>query len=443
VDVAARPGLLAGVTAGLALAFGALAASSPRLALGALLGLAFVALAVFDIAAGVAVFAILAVGENMSLIAATPVIKLTGIVLLVVMIGKHAPLFLLVREQPAIAIAATFLVGWALVSSIWAPDSGVALQSAFRFALNTIFLFIVYGAVRDLKHARMLAYSIIVGATLVSLYGAQSLSSGGHAVTDATGDPNYLASILVPALMMTLFLVVGSTRPRVRMALIGSAIIMGVAIFLTGSRGGLVSLAVALIMAVILAGEWRGRILSFVAAVVILGVGYLAFFAPPEIVSHVTNFTARGGAGRADLWKVATSVAERDPVLGAGAGNFRVVAPAYAAETVDLPQVQQIVGTPNVVHNTYLSLLAELGVPGLLAFLFIAAAATASAARSVRIARFRGDRQLELLGRGTLVALVALFSAFFFLTGEYQKFLWLFLGLGIALSSIAQRQHRL
>jgi hypothetical protein len=38
-----------------------------------------------------------------------------------------------------------------------------------------------------------------------------------------------------------------------------------------------------------------------------------------------------------------------------------------------------------------------------------------------------------------MVALLALFTAFLFLTGEYQKYLWLFLGLAIALQAVALR----
>ena len=211
---------------------------------------------------------------------------------------------------------------------------------------------------------------------------------------------------------------------------------------MTGSRGGLVALAVALLAALALGGTFRRTIGTVVAVVILTGGAYFVFIAPPSSVQHVTHFTAGGGAGREDLWKVAASVAQREPTLGVGAGNFQVVEPSYAAQTINLTHVQQIVDTPNVVHNTYLSLLAELGIPGLLAFLYIAAAALASTAQSIRIARLAQNRELEFLIRGTLVALLALFAAFFFLTGEYQKYLWLFLGLGIALRSIAVRSSR-
>ena len=412
---------------------------SPAYALAGILGLGFVTLVAYDIAAGVAAFSIIVIGENVSVVGAgSPLIKLAGGVLMIFMLRKHVPILLLLRERPAMACAAVFFVTWAGASSVWAQDPNLALGSAFRFALDVMFLFVVYGAVRERRHVRWLAYSFVAGAVITSFVGAAGLVATGR-LAGANGDPNYFASILVPALALAAFALAGSARSHVRTVMGVSLVCIGGAVFLTGSRGGLVSLAVSFVIAVIVGGPFRKHIVAALAAVLILGVGYYAFVASPAAVARLTYFTAEGGSGRTDLWKVATSVAADRPLLGAGAGNFQVVEPAYAAETRNLSQVQEIVDTPNVVHNTYLSILAELGPPGLLAFLFIAGSAIASTAQSIRTARAAGNRELEFLGRGTLVALAGLFTAFFFLTGEYEKYLWLFIGLGAALSSVASR----
>jgi O-antigen ligase len=422
---------------GLAIPFGALAVTAPEYALMGLLGLAFVALCLYDVAAGVAAFAVLAVGENVPVIADSPAIKLAGLVLLVVVIEKQR-LLLLLHEQPATAAAAVFFVTWAAASSIWAADSSVALNSASRFALNVVFLFIVYGAVRERKHVEWLVWAFVSGAVAISLYGASGLTAG-HIVTGVTGDPNYFASILVSALALTAFGLAAESEPRKRLLLGVAATCIGIALFLTGSRGGLVSLAVLLVAAMVFGGPARKTIATAAAVLLVVGTGYYVFFAPPDLVGHVTNFTAGGGAGRADLWKVAATAAGRQPLLGVGAANFQVVESAYAAGTINLPQVQQIVDTPNVVHNTYLSVLTELGIPGLVAFVFMAGAAVASTLKTIKITLASRDTQLEYIARGTMVALLALFTAFLFLTGEYQKYLWLFLGLAIALQAVALR----
>lgn len=421
----------------LAVPFGMLAVVAPSYAIAGLLGLAFVALSFYNVAGGVAAFAVLAIADTIPLVANTPAVKLAGLILLVVMIERQK-LTLLVRERPRTACAAIFFVTWATASSIWATDATVALNSAYRFALNAVFLFIVYGAIRERRHVRWLVFAFIGGAVMMSLYGASGLRAG-HVVTGATGDPNYFASILVSALALTAFALAVSSDRRLRVALIGSIVCLSGALLLTGSRGGLIAAAVMAVSAVIFGGAARKNIAIACCAIAMVGTCYYAFFASDALVSHVTNFTSGGGAGREDLWKVAASAAGRQPLLGVGASNFPIVESAYAATTINLPQVQQIVDTPNVVHNTYLSVLTELGIPGLVAFLLMVGASVVSAFRSIRIASGAGDTELEFFARGTLVALLSLLTAFFFLTGEYQKYLWLFLGLAVAMQAVALR----
>ena len=92
-----------------------------------------------------------------------------------------------------------------------------------------------------------------------------------------------------------------------------------------------------------------------------------------------------------------------------------------------------------VVHNTYLELLAELGPLGLLSFVAIAVAAIVATINAIRISSAIHDIELEYFARGTLVAIVGLLTAVTFLSGEYEKHLWLMLGLGFATLAAATR----
>jgi hypothetical protein len=58
--------------------------------------------------------------------------------------------------------------------------------------------------------------------------------------------------------------------------------------------------------------------------------------------------------------------------------------------------------------------------------------------RAVRAFTRSGDTDLELIGRGLLVALAGMLAASFFLSAEYEKQLWLLLGFAIALTTLTR-----
>ena len=97
---------------------------------------------------------------------------------------------------------------------------------------------------------------------------------------------------------------------------------------------------------------------------------------------------------------------------------------------------------PHVAHNTYLEILDELGVPGLLAFLTIVIASIGSALRAARLYERAGDAKMELLSRSLALGVIALLSADFFISNEYEHLLWLLLALPAALLAVARSETR-
>jgi putative inorganic carbon (HCO3(-)) transporter len=428
------------VAALFALPFGALAATSPTLAVAGLLGLAFVALALYDVAAGLAAFVVLALMEQAPPVAGSPVIKLAGAFLVLLLVRKQLRILRLVQYRPGVALVAVLFCAWAGASAFWAQDPDAAVASAARFALGAIFLFAVYGAVRDRRHLVWLAYSFVLGALVTAVLGRAGpapLEGETSRLAGGVGNPNELASIIVAALALAAFGVAGTRRRSAQVFLGVSFCVLLFALFATGSRGGLVALVVAVFAAVALARPARRRAIGVVAIALASALFYYALIAPPELRQHVTGFTEEGGAGRKDLWLVAASVATDNPVLGAGAGNFRIVEASFAAEAINLSQIRFIVDSPQVAHNMFLGISADLGVVGLFLFLLLLGAVFSSALRAVGAASRLDDRELEFLGRGVVVALIGVLVTAMFGSFEYEKHLWLLLGMATALSAVA------
>ena len=193
-----------------------------------------------------------------------------------------------------------------------------------------------------------------------------------------------------------------------------------------------------LVFTLVLAGPVRPRAVVAVLAIAAVGVTYLAVLAPAATLERVTNFQNAGGTGRSDLWNVALRVAEDHPVLGVGAGNFILVEPEYSASGINISRIDIVFDQTKVVHNTFLQLQTELGAIGLAAFLLVVGAAVVGSFRS--ISRMRGvPLDVELLVRGFTVGLLGVLAAYSFESSQYEKQLWLMLGVGLAIPSILRR----
>jgi O-antigen ligase len=91
------------------------------------------------------------------------------------------------------------------------------------------------------------------------------------------------------------------------------------------------------------------------------------------------------------------------------------------------------------VHNTYLEIAAELGTVGILLLLGLFGVVFGATRRGVQRAAQQGQQAFELMGRGLFVGAAGMLTAFFFLSAEYEKELWLTLGLLLAFANIARQ----
>jgi O-antigen ligase len=439
---ATRERIATGLVAALAVPIGAVAVLSPAAAVAGVVSIAFVATAVVNLAAGVAVFAtvtffVLIPGLGASFVS---VVKLAGAALLL-SLGRKIGRRTLLHAHPVLAALAITLVMWAFASALWAPDVVRARGRAFTLLLSLVLVFVVYAAIRKPRHARWLVHGYVAGAVLSALVGLIAPApdeDSASRLSGGIGDPNELALVLVPGLALAFFALRGARSTLERWWLVASATAMAFALLETGSRGGLIALAAAFAVALILGGRERLKVLGALVGFAALAVTYFALAAPGELRSHVADFTTGGGSGRTDLWSIARQVAADHPVLGVGIGNFETVEAQYASRA-DLPSIDLVIDEPHVVHNTYLELLAELGVVGLTCFVALVAGAVVLGWRAVRSFARMGATELELLARGLLVGLAGMLTASFFLSAEYEKQLWLLLGFAVALLGIAER----
>jgi O-antigen ligase len=439
------PRVLAAI--GGAVAVGVGASASPSITLAAAGGLLIAVVGFRNLALGVVLLTLLTFfdrGTALAGVGLTPV-KLVGAIVtlmwLPLVIDRSARSPMLFREHPFLAAAAITFSGWMIASIAWAPDASTAVGGAFRVIQNVLLVFIVFSAVTEIKHIWWLTSAFIAGTVgtvflgLIGIYRAGPVND--YRLTGGFDDPNQLGAAIVPAIVLSGFAFLALPRQKRRWLLLLALPLLGKALFRTESQFAIIALAFGFLLALFYAGPGRRYVAAAVAAGVLFVGAYYTFYQPP--VLFTTMFSTQNTSGRVDLWKVATQMAKTRPLTGIGVDNFSVLEPSYALSDLNLPRVDIIAGRPHAVHNTYLETLTELGAVGLALLLALMAAPIVLGIRAVRAFGGAQDRSTELLVRGFVVAAIAMDAAFFDFSAEVEKQLWLFVGLGAAIASIARR----
>jgi O-antigen ligase len=437
--------------AGLAMFVGLLAGYDPKFAIAASFGIAFALVVFANLTAGLALFSFLSFLEVFGQSSVLSVGKLGGLVLamgwLAVVVTRDQARDSFITEYPGVSLILGLFLGWVALSALWAEATPVVLGAFGRFLLNVILFMIVFTAIRTREQAVMVVGGFVAGAATAAVYGLvfathQRVGYGGR-ITGAGLDPNELASVLVAGIALSIGVAAClKHRPGLRIATLFGGGFCFLAALLTGSRGGIVAMACMLIAALFIAGRWRGRILVAGVLAVVIGTYYIAALAPAEIRERIAssgNGQTREMEGRTTLWEIADRMIEAHPVNGVGAGNFEVSSKHYLLQPGAIYRSDVVIREPQVAHNTYLHITAELGVVGLAMFAAVLVFSVGCAIRAAGHFRDRGDPSGEALARCIAIAMIGVLVADTFISQQFNKQLWMLLGIGPAILAVARR----
>ncbi len=350
----------------------------------------------------------------------------------------------LVAEHPGLVWSLVAFLGWSTISLAWATSRSLVIFETYSLLLDSLLLPIVFAAVNERRDALMIVVAFIIGAVGSATYGLvhplpASAQDAGR-LAGALGEANQQATVLVAAIALSLA-VLGAARrsPILLLLTILGAFLAFFGLVDTLSRAGLLSFGCVLLAGVFVGGRWRPYFVALtLVAVAAVGVYYFAIAS----VNAKNRVTMTDTSGRTSLWTVGLRAFEAHPILGVGSDNFQDVSIHYLDRPGEIAEAQVIVDTPKVVHNIYLEQLADLGIPGLITLLAVFGCVIASAWRAARIFERIGDRQLELLSRCTILALVGFMTADFFASELTSKQLWIVIALCPALLKLARTAER-
>lgn len=347
-----------------------------------------------------------------------------------------------------LVVALFFLSVTSVLFSIWKSNT-------LRFNLNVVLtvcvsFLLVAKVLSNWREVKGFIKSIVVAGVSLAVIGIVSFTGGRLEVTQSY-DPNDIAYVLVSILPLGLAIALISSGLARALWFLSCLLLIAV-VLLTQSRGGLLALG-----AIALSMVWKpfvirssrhakqretGKRLWIILLIAALLAGSFTML-PPDARERFAsllslqsdyNLDMSNETGRLALWTRSVTAAIDRPI-GYGSGNFAAVDGMTG-------------GRYKAAHNSFILVFVELGVVGLLLFIWLYVVSF-RVLRAV-IATFSNNRdgatdayEKAVMSRGLELSLLGTCVAGFFLSQTYSNLLWLILGVVAALSAQLPRSGTL
>lgn len=262
--------------------------------------------------------------------------------------------------------------------------------------------------------------------------GATGLAAGGF-----LGDANDFALALNIIIPFGFFLAFSVKGRLAKLVLVGFFFIYVIGVVVTFSRSGFLTL-VATIASCLLISK---RYLYAMVLVSALAVG-LIFYAPSGYLDRINTITELDeqdtGYGRLQLWKAGLLMMLDRPLNGVGLDAY---SSAYGRKYMS--QVEHYTAKWHVAHSGYITMGAELGIFGLVLYLYLMYLIFKE---NARIRSFLVERRLSTssyyyFSNALTVSLITHMVGSTFLSACYYPHLYLLVSLTVALGEIVKKKH--
>ena len=313
----------------------------------------------------------------------------------------------------------------------WRP----AMSMPLLFVPFSWFLvyYLITNIVDSIERFFVFTLSFLLYSVKMAQHGARGfLETGGQfREWGATGAPGWFQNSGEFAIQMCIFfsmslmffLVLRKNWGKVKQLVFLSFPMMAViSVVASSSRGGQLALGggIGWLMMKSLMTKHRGKAVGAAVLVAICA----AILIPPEQWTRFSEMgTDQTSTTRITYWKHGLEIMRKYPVLGIGYENWIPYYMVNISRDVQLP------------HNIFIQAAAELGYPGLFAFLLLIYLTVTTNYRTRKLARQLpdGGRFITAMAHGLDSALMGYLIAGFFVTVLYYPFFWINLAFTVSL----------
>ncbi len=366
-----------------------------------------------------------------------------------------------------------FLTGFTLfhlASTTWADQPALA-DARFEEFFKALALYsLIVLLMRTPARARMAVWTMVGAGALLGILGLILLATGaedafaglarasqgqiygdvfGLRLAGPLGDPNFFAQILLVLVPFALFLSWDDPSRRGRFCAVLCLFSILAATIMTYSRGGAIAL-VFVVSASFVAHGFNWRRMAVVGLPLILAAALLVPSGFRERLTTIGHLfpddavlvdTDSSVEERMVLMGTAWEMMVANPLLGVGGGNYTARFGEYAERFGSVARDYQDPDASRYAHNLYLEVGAETGCVGLGLFLGALLVAFVSLGRGRELLREAGEGQVSALARAVQISLAGYLISGLFLHGDFERYLWLLLGMAGALHAMGRLGH--
>lgn len=301
--------------------------------------------------------------------------------------------------KSTLALCLTFFWLWLALSLAWSTAPNISVIN-FWWVGSLAMVFWLYTLTPDRdalwSHASMILLVLGLVAALMAIYQVQVYGEQARSVFETRNThAAFLNIIALPASAYLLRLMTGNVVPRhYVMALSIVLYILFLSIFMTASRGATLSLIIGLSVLVVLTFRHCSRrsiillvvlsLFAFLAAKILPGTGGVS----GELGGRLPGLLQ--DSGRRIIWESSWNLLKDSPWYGIGLGLFYLAYPPYRNPADNSGGF--------FVHNDYLQIWIEAGLPGLFLLLLVLISALWLFVRTLVKTHMNKDTRVELAG---------------------------------------------
>ncbi len=263
-----------------------------------------------------------------------------------------------VRAPGAIHIQLIVLICLVGASILWTVDRLKTVTELLTYGQLLAMVWLIWELAPDMSRQLKLMEAYVAGCVVCAAGTFHAYANGvafGNRYSAEGMNPNELAIAMAIGIPFAWHVASQVSRRVARFASLAYIPVAAAVIILTGSRGGGVA-GLAAILIIPLTARRMSRVQKAGILVAFVGVGIaLIELAPPTSLERLLTTkdqVTKGDMGnRTELWAGGLRQFPKNPVLGIGAGGYSV-------------GLNEEMGNNHVAHNTFLSILVELGIVG-------------------------------------------------------------------------------
>ena len=289
-----------------------------------------------------------------------------------------------------------------VLSLIWSNSPFISLKELPLFLAGPLLYFIIVNDIYNERQINRIISAILIMGGLFGIYGILQYNGidfsfwignyGRGKVFGLFGNVGYFAEYLILPLPIAISLFLVSKNKTIKILLLIGILTMASTITLTFTRTSYLSLVISFIFMLLLFVISRGKrlfkenkkifivILTAIVLIVSLFVIPTSLNEKGTILSKIKERVSISQLGsefstgrRVAIWKYTIPMIKDYPLLGSGIGSFKYNSLRYQAEFFDQGDNRALYphGLAEKTHNEYLQLAAELGIIGLIIFIWL------------------------------------------------------------------------